>query len=59
MKKYLVKVSIEREVEAVDKSVAMENFWIVLEEECAGANTTTDNLLSDNMKITEIEYEEK
>lgn len=53
MKKYKVKISLEREVEANDEYEACENFWQELAEDNAIENTTTENRLVESMEIKE------
>jgi len=54
MKKYRIKISLEREVEAKDEFEACENFWVELADDNAMENTTTENRLADSIEISEI-----
>ena len=55
MKKYKVKVNLERVVEAENEEEADIKFWEDLEFDNAMENTTTGNRLEENIEIREVE----
>ena len=54
LKTYLITISIEKAIMAIDEDTAKENFWITLEENCAIENTTIITRLAENLTIKEL-----
>ena len=54
MKKFLIKIDIEREVEAEDESQADEVFWEALNHELDTSNSDLGVFLTEGITIKEI-----
>ena len=54
MTRFIVSISLTRELDVLDEWEAIEKFWIALDDEQKKDNTTLQNQLSDSMKIKRV-----